>query len=69
MKIKRPGFIFSIPCAFQWELKNNLSVINCVPSTPNFYCVCVCICITGNKGNWIMSVGGKNNQLLFEIFH
>lgn len=58
---------------FSGNGKNNLSIINCVPSTPIFFIVCVrmCICITGNKDNWMMSMGGKNDDqlLLFEIFH
>lgn len=76
MKIKGQDLTFSIPQAFQWELKKYFfSILNCVPRTNFFFlilCVWVCVlCTTGNKGNWMMSMGGRHSDplLLFEIFH
>ena len=76
MKIKGQDLTFSIPHAFQWELKKNIFFLCLIVCQElifflNFVCVGMCICTTGNKGNWMMSVGGRHSDplLLFEIFH
>lgn len=49
---------------FSGNGKNNLLIINCVLSIFIFFIVCVrmCICIIGNKDNWMMFMGGKNDD-------
>ena len=77
MKTKGQDLSFSIPHAFQWELKKYFfpSLIVCQELLFffffNFVCVGMCICTTGNKGNWMMAMGGRHSDLLLpiEIFH